>query len=119
MRVEASIGPGVLVHAMADTATAILGGGSLQLDGVHAECTATLEGATGTASIARLLSDGEPQLDLAPAPNTTIPLPGGMLVLNEQFQENEFSITVNAVHLYLGPQEVVVSSVTCVLDPIT
>ncbi|WP_326598296.1 choice-of-anchor P family protein [Streptomyces sp. NBC_01803] len=58
----------------------------------------------------------EPDVTLAeaPAPNTTLELPGlGRVVLNEQITEADGSLTVNAFHLTLAEGELTLGSTNC------
>ncbi|HEX6357422.1 choice-of-anchor P family protein [Actinophytocola sp.] len=83
---------------------------------VIATCEATQTGAKGVSMlgngrIAGLLVGANP------APNTTVDLAAAKVVFNEQIQQADGSLTVNAVHIYLkariGAGHVVLAKATC------
>lgn len=103
-------------------------GNTPSLTGIKASCTGTTDGVTGSATLANLdlsgLYDGD--IDLSPAPNTTITLTAPILgeiaeiTFNEQIEHPNGSLTVNAVHIHLlaglseiAEGDVVISSATC------
>jgi len=63
--------------------------------------TSTAEGST----LIGLSINGSPPADVTPSPNTTIPIPGGAVVLNEQIPEGDgvhtSALTVNMIHVTL------------------
>ncbi|WP_103528265.1 choice-of-anchor P family protein, partial [Streptomyces sp. SM12] len=132
------LGWATVVYAETHTAAtgavdATAGAGSLRVDlgavtlsggAVDARCVARADGSTeGDASLvdARLHPGLLPAipLDRTPEPNTVVELPEelGTMVLNEQLQEDDGALTVNALRLELtgpdNPAELVVGSVRC------
>jgi hypothetical protein len=86
---------------------------------VQARSRSTCAGASGSATIASLTIAGVAQLNLNPAPNTSIALAGGgAVILNEQspVPGADFGLTVNAIHVsvhLLGVNvDVIVASAT-------
>jgi hypothetical protein len=63
--------------------------------------TSTAEGST----LIGLSINGSPPVDVAPSPNTTIPIPGGAVILNEQITGGDgvhtSALTVNMIHVVL------------------
>jgi hypothetical protein len=63
--------------------------------------TSTAEGST----LIGLSINGSPPVDVTPSPNTTIPIPGGAVILNEQIPEGDgvhtSGLTVNMIHVML------------------
>jgi hypothetical protein len=83
-----------------------LGGlAKLNAGAVQATCTATPNGATGSASIANLsatvgLLSTALNVPVNPAPNTTVAIPGiASITLNEQSTDANGVLTVNAIHV--------------------
>ena len=89
-----------------------LTGISISADLVMARVLALLDGAyTGISSIDRLSVNGVP-ITVTGAPNQTIYVPGGVLVINEQLTSSA-STVVNALHLTVdGVADVVIASAT-------
>ncbi len=106
------------VHAQADLANVGINLGPLDgtIGAVNATCDATQAGTTGSASIANLQLPGV-SVPVNPAPNTTINLPLVSIVFNEQIENPDGSLTVNAIHIKLnalvGTGDVVLASATC------
>lgn len=98
-------------------APAAVGPSLVSVDAVSATCDATREGETGSASIAGLAINGTPVVDATPGANTAIDVPGvAKVTLNEQIQNADGSLTVNAlrVQLFEGDgADVIVASATC------
>jgi uncharacterized repeat protein (TIGR01451 family) len=119
LTVSTQVGPGVTVTSSADLAHLNLVLGAVVADTIHATCTANATGATGSTTIASLTVAGQTLLNISPAPNTSIAVPGvGQLVLNEQIRPTATSIVVNALHLSVtGGTEIVVSQASCNIDP--
>lgn len=74
--------------------------GLIEASAVRSACTATAAATTGSTSISELVVAGIPVSTVHLGPNTTIALPVGSVVLNEQRREAA-SITVTAVHVTL------------------
>jgi hypothetical protein len=89
-----------------------LTGISISADLVMARVLALLGGEhTGISSIDRLSVNGVP-ITVTGAPNQTIYVPGGVLVINEQLTSSA-STVVNALHLTVdGVADVVIASAT-------
>jgi len=106
------------IHAQADINDVGIGLPALTgtFGSVSATCDASQTGATGISMfgngrIAGLLVGANP------APNTIVDLASAKVVFNEQIQQADGSLTVNAVHLYLnariGSGDVVLAQATC------
>lgn len=93
-----------------------LAGGLVKAAGALSRCDSGVAGSTGSSTV-RALTVAGTSITTKPAPNTTIPLPGGSLVLNEQVHSDSVGstmITVNAIHLtLLTGTEVIVSQSRC------
>jgi hypothetical protein len=88
---------------------------------IEATCTATQEGNVGSSKLLGVkggtLADG----DVSAAPNTEIDVDGiATIILNEQINNPDGSLTVNAIHIVLlselksiGSGDLIVSSATC------
>lgn len=106
------------VHSEAEIADVGINLGALDgsIGAVSATCDATQAGTTGSASIVDLQLPGV-SVPVNPAPNTTINLALASIVFNEQIQNADGSLTVNAVHIRLnalvGTGDVVLASATC------
>jgi hypothetical protein len=75
----------------------------------EAECTGGGPSVSGNSDIARLVINGQ-EAAVTGAPNQTISLPNGRVVVNEQ-QSSPGDITVNALHVIVdGVADVVISS---------
>ncbi|KJK42406.1 hypothetical protein UK23_37340 [Lentzea aerocolonigenes] len=94
----------------ARTSVAELGIGIVALRDVVATSRSTCGGATGNVSIGALTVAGLP-ITVTTAPNTTIPLVGGKIVINEQVPMPG-GLKVNGAHITLPGVDVVVSSAT-------
>jgi hypothetical protein len=77
---------------------------------VVAVSSSTADGSTATSSsegstILGLSINGSAPVDVTPSPNTTIPIPGGAVILNEQIFEGDGvhtrALTVNMIHVVL------------------
>ena len=84
---------------------------------VSATCQATPEGATGSATIVDGRINGTQALDVTPGANTVIQVPGvAKVTLNEQIQNPDGSLTVNALRVQLiggDAADIIVGSATC------
>ena len=76
--------------------------GLVQASVVQSRCSARADGAEGSVSIADLVVAGIPISTVNAGPNTTITLPVGRVVINEQRQDGASGLTVNAVHVTLN-----------------
>jgi hypothetical protein len=97
-------------------------------DAIYAECTATTAGETGRATLvdANIFLLGTPlpiALATAPAPNQGLTVPNiASVVLNEQINNPDGSLTVNALHITLlggNLADIIVGSVTCGPNAVT
>ena len=99
-----------------NTSVGVLGLPAIKIGAVQSSSVSTCSGSAGAASVASIVVGGVPvNLDLHPAPNTTISVLGITLVLNEQVPEAgaDHGLTVNAVHIKaLGLLDVVIASST-------
>jgi hypothetical protein len=88
-----------------------VGGNGISADFVMAKAKAILNAAaTGTSNISGLSINGMPVV-LTGAPNQTISLLTGQVVINEQKKDPSGTITVNALHVTVnGVADVVISS---------
>lgn len=86
---------------------------TISADSVVAEASQALGAAgTGTSFIDNLVINGVP-ISLSGAPNQTISIPGGQVVLNEQTISSTGSAVVNAIHVTVnGVTDVVIASAT-------
>jgi hypothetical protein len=106
------------VHAQADIANVGVNLGALDgsIGAVNATCDATQAGTTGSSTLANVNIPGV-TVTANPAPNTTINLALATITFNEQIQNPDGSLTVNAVHISLnalvGTGDVVLASATC------
>ncbi len=77
----------------------------------EARCTDGTASANGSSVIARLVINGQ-AIEVSGAPNQTIPLPNGRVIINEQRSSRPGDITVNALHIIVdgGIADVVVAS---------
>ncbi|NKE62570.1 hypothetical protein FXN61_39915, partial [Lentzea sp. PSKA42] len=94
----------------ARTSVAELGIGTVALRDVVATSRSTCGGATGNVTIGSLTVAGVP-IAVTTAPNTTIPLSGGKIVINEQVPVPG-GLKVNGAHITLPGVDLVVSSAT-------
>ena len=68
----------------------------------RSRCAATTTGADGSASVVDLVVAGIPVSAVDAGPNTSITLPVGRVIVNEQRRSGDSQITVNAVHVILS-----------------
>lgn len=92
------------------TSVAEVNVGIVTLRDVVATSRSTCTGTTANVTIGALTVAGLP-ITISTAPNTTIPLPGGKLVINEQVP-TPGGLKVNGAHLTLPGVDLVVSSAT-------
>lgn len=107
---------------------------TLGADAIFAECTATTAGETGSATLVdaniflSVLGITTPtSLDANPEPNTEINVLNlGLVTLNEQINNPDGSLTVNALHIELLPTitgttatDIIIGSVTCGPNAVT
>src|SRR5438876_4468388 len=105
-----SIGPNTAsAHSSATVEGVNLLNGVVRAEAVVAMSTSTADGSTATSTgegstLIGLSINGSP-LDVTPPPNTTIPIPGGAVILNEQIFEGDgvhtSALTVNMIHVVL------------------
>jgi hypothetical protein len=89
-----------------------VGGVGISADFVMATATAVLGGAGSGTSLIDNLSIGGVPIAVTGAPNQTVPIPGGRVVVNEQ-TVSPAGTTVNALHAtVLGVVDVVIASAT-------
>src|SRR5438552_3215843 len=92
-----------------------IGATSISADAVLAQAEAAAGSATGSSVLGNLTLNGVP-VDVSGAPNQTISLPGGRLVINEQ-TATAGGIVVNALHLVVdGVTDVVLGSATAAIQ---
>jgi hypothetical protein len=100
--------------------------GKISAELVEAECQATQKGLTGKSKLAGVNLGKLGQVNADPAPNTVldVQLAGikiAEVIFNEQYKNNDGSLTVNAIHIKLlqgklgsiGTGDVIISSATC------
>lgn len=92
------------------TSVAELGVGIIALRDIVATSRSTCGGTTGNVTIGALTVAGLP-ITVSTAPNTTILVPGGKIVINEQVPVPG-GVKVNGAHVILPGVDVVVSSAT-------
>jgi hypothetical protein len=91
-------------------------GTSIGADFVMSRATAVSSGGTGVSNIDGLSINGTP-VPVTGAPNQTIGIPGGLVVLNEQQTLPDGTIVVNALHTIVsGVADVTVASATAGLS---
>jgi len=76
--------------------------GLVQASVARSRCSATGDGTEGSASVVDLVVAGIPISTVNLGPNTTIVLPVGRVVINEQRRDDATGLTVNAVHVTLN-----------------
>jgi hypothetical protein len=107
-----TIGLGDQVASQASLANLALNiaGSSIGADFLIAQATAATNGAlTGSASLTNLALNGMP-VPVSGAPNQTLAIPGGTMVINEQLA-SAAGIVVNALHVtVIGVADVVIGS---------
>jgi hypothetical protein len=104
-----SIGPNkASAQSSATVEQANLLNGVVKAAAVVAMSTSTADGSTATSTgegstLIGLSINGSPPVDVTPPPNTTIPIPGGAVILNEQIFEGDgvhtSALTVNMIHV--------------------
>jgi len=112
-----AIGLSDRVASQASLGNLVLGVGatSIGADAVLAQAEAAAGSATGSSVLGNLTLNGVP-VDVSGAPNQTISLPGGRLVINEQ-TPTAGGIVVNALHLVVdGIADVVLGSATAAVQ---
>jgi hypothetical protein len=82
-----------------------------------AMCTDAGATASGSSDITSLSVNGQ-TIAISGAPNQTVPLPGGRVIINEQTSGGQGDITVNALHIIVdGVADVIIASahadITC------
>lgn len=100
--------------------------GKISAELVEAECAATQKGLTGKSKLAGVNLGKLGQVNADPAANTVldVQLAGvkiAEVIFNEQYKNNDGSLTVNAIHIKLlqgvlggiGTGDVILSSATC------
>ena len=107
----------------ADPAVGVLGpANTIRATLVEATCTATRTGNSGASTLADAQLGSLGTVDANPAANTTIDVPGvASITINEQIDNDDGSLTVNAIHIRLlggslasvGSGDVIISSATC------
>lgn len=75
--------------------------GMVTATAAHSRCSATSSGAQGSASVTDLVIAGIPISTVDAGPNTSITLPVGRVIINEQERTTDSRIVVNAVHVTL------------------
>lgn len=106
------------VHAQADIANVGINLGALDgsIEAVNATCDATQAGVTGSSTLAGVSLPGV-SVPVNPAPNTTINLALATITFNEQIENQDGSLTVNAVHITLnalvGTGDVILAHARC------
>jgi hypothetical protein len=99
-----------------DAQVGVLGLPAIKVGAVQSSSVSTCGGSTGDTSVTSITVGGIPvNVNLHPAPNTTISILGIILVLNEQVPEAgaDHGLTVNAVHIKAaGLLDVVLASST-------
>src|SRR5467141_1850653 len=104
-----SIGPATATaQSSATVELASLLNGLVKAEAVVAMSTSTADGSTATSTaegstLIGLSVNGSPPMDVTPSPNTTILIPGGAVILNEQIFEGDGvhtrALTVNMIHV--------------------
>jgi len=87
----------------------------LDVSVVRATSTTTCSGSSGSSSIASLTVNGTNVATAGAPPNTTIPVGPVTVILNEQIKTTTAdgrALTVNAVHVIIGTENIYVSSAT-------
>jgi hypothetical protein len=107
-----------VVHAQADLANVGLAVGLLtgSISAVNATCDATQAGNEGSSTLTGVSIAGV-NIPVSPAVNTTVSLPLATLVFNEQIDNPDGSLTVNAVHITLnalvGTGDIIIGQARC------
>lgn len=88
-----------------------VGSAGIAADEVLAQATSSLtNGSSGSSAISGLSINGQP-VAVTGAPNQTVAIPGGQMVINEQIPSSN-GITVNALHISVAGADVVIGSAT-------
>ena len=74
----------------------------VSVSAARSRCAATADSAEGSASVVDLVVAGIPVSTVNLGPNTTIALPVGSVVINEQRKDGASDLTVNAVRVSLN-----------------
>ena len=78
-----------------------IAGSTIGADFLMSEASAVLNaGGSGTSTVTNLVLNGAP-VPVSGAPNQTVSIPGGQMVINEQ-QTSPAGIVVNALHVIVG-----------------
>lgn len=107
------------VHAQADLANVGIALGLLTgtIGAVNATCDATADGITGSATLTNVSIPGVVNVPVNPAANTVVNLALVRIVLNEQIENGDGSLTVNAVHIELnaglGTGDIIIGQARC------
>jgi len=112
-----AIGLSDRVASQASLGNLVLGIGAISIgaDAVLAQAEAAAGSATGSSVLGNLTLDGVP-VAVSGAPNQTISIPGGRLIINEQ-TPTVGGIVVNALHLVVdGAADVVLGSATAAVQ---
>lgn len=131
-------GADAFVESSAAALRADIGGGLIVFERIASECRSDGSGSSASTTIVKIVVNGQTLVNLQPAPNTEIGIPGvGVLVLNEQIasdsptvahplggftQFGDTSVTVNAAHLKLlpgsplGTGDIILSQSRCSLE---
>ncbi len=112
-----AIGLSDRVASQASLGNLVLGIGAISIgaDAVLAQAEAAAGSATGSSVLGNLTLNGAP-VAVSGAPNQTISIPGGRLVINEQ-TPTAGGIVVNALHLVVdGVADVVLGSATAAVQ---
>lgn len=76
--------------------------GLVSVSAARSRCSATADSSEGSASVADLVVAGIPISTINLGPNTSIALPVGNVMINEQRKDGASGLTVNAVHVSLN-----------------
>ena len=98
----------------------VIAGTTIEADFVMAEATSVVGTAgTGSAAIVNLTINGVP-IAVTGAPNQTIPILGGQVVIAEVVQSSPTGIVVNALHITVpGAADVIIGSATADASTVT
>src|SRR5438552_3656891 len=77
----------------------------------EAKCTGGNASVSGSSEIAQLVINNDQTIVVSGAPNQTIPLPNGRVIINEQQSPTSGDITVNALHIIVdGVADIVIAA---------
>jgi hypothetical protein len=97
--------------------------GVISVSAARSRCAVTSSGAEASAAVVDLVVAGIPISTIDAGPNTSIALPVGRVIINEQRRTGDSQITVNAVRVTLDALavsgEVVVGQSSCAVKPNT